>query len=315
MIHVRELRKYYGTLPAVDGIDFDVEAGQVVGFLGPNGAGKTTTIRILTGFMPPTAGSATVNGFDVFNQSLEARSSIGYLPEGNPLYGEMRVREQLHYFGKLHGIERNSRNRRIADLTERCGLQKIIDRPISQLSKGNKQRVGLAQAMLHDPPVLILDEPTIGLDPSQITEVRRLIHDLAQRHTVLLSTHILPEVERSCSKVIIIAGGKIVATGTPAELRSKVRRGSRVIVEVKAAAEQVRQAFEGMAHVGAVDITSVDGWCRAAVSPNEAGADIRELLGDAVTEKRWPIREIRHETASLEEFFVQVTNPASVKAA
>ena len=315
MIHTRQLLKYYGRHLAVDRIDFDVADGQVVGFLGPNGAGKTTTLRILTGYMPPTSGSATVNGFDVFTQSLEARQSIGYLPESNPLYGEMRVREQLHYFGKLHGLDRLARSRRIAELTDRCGLQKVLDRPINQLSKGNKQRVGLAQALLHDPPVLILDEPTVGLDPSQITEVRRLIQNLGERKTVLLSTHILPEVERSCQNVIIIAGGRIVASGSPAELRAKVRSGSRVIVEVKASPDAVRRTFESIQHVGAVDVGGQDGWCRAAVTPRQAGQDIRELLGDAVIEKRWPMREMKHEAASLEEFFVQVTNPESMKAA
>ncbi len=314
MIHVRQLLKYYGQHLAVDHISFDVEAGQVVGFLGPNGAGKTTTLRILTGYMPPTSGSAKVNGFDVFAQSLESRRCIGYLPESNPLYGEMKVREQLHFFGQLHGLDRKTRTRRIEELTDRCGLQQIIHRPIAHLSKGNKQRVGLAQALLHDPPVLILDEPTVGLDPSQISEVRRLIHDLGREKTILLSTHILPEVEKTCGRVIIIAAGLLVAQGSPAELKARVRSASRVLMEVQAEPQTVREAVQGLP-IAAVDVVHHNGWTTAAVTPRSAAQDLRESLGRLALTKQWPIREIRHETVSLEEFFIQVTNEASVKAA
>lgn len=315
MINVKDLTKYYGPHVAVDGISFDIEAGQVVGFLGPNGAGKTTTLRILTGYMPPTSGAAKVNGYDVFSQSLQARGSIGYLPESNPLYGEMKVREQLHYFGKLHGLDRATRNRRIMDLTERCGLEKVLNRPIFQLSKGNKQRVGLAQAMLHDPPVLILDEPTVGLDPSQITEIRSLVQSLSSHKTILLSTHILPEVERSCQKVLIIAGGRIVAQGSPEELKARVRIASRVILEVKTNEAEVSRVLSQVSHVGRAEVTSRNGWTTAAITPRLAGEDVREILGDVIRENRWPVREIRHESASLEEFFIQVTHSASMRAA
>ncbi len=315
MIHIQKLVKYYGSRLAVDHLNLDVEAGQIVGILGPNGAGKTTTLRILTGFMPATSGAATVNGHNVLTDSLEARRSIGYLPETSPLYPEMRVSEQLHFFGRLHGLNRTARNKRIADLTDSCGLTQIIHRTIGNLSKGNKQRVGLAQALLHDPPVLILDEPTEGLDPSQITEIRKLIKSLGQTKTILLSTHILPEVEKTCHRAVIIAQGRVVASGSPDELKSKVRQASRVIVEVKAKAEDVQRILGALPHVGQVSVTTSDGWCSAFVTAKQHGHDIRELLGDAVMENRWPLREMRHETASLEEFFIQVTSGAAGKAA
>ncbi|MBI1368204.1 MAG: ATP-binding cassette domain-containing protein [Planctomycetes bacterium] len=314
MIQVQQLVKYYGPHLAVDRLDLNVEDGQVVGILGPNGAGKTTTLRILTCFMPPTSGNAKVNGHDILTDSDAVRKSIGYLPEATPLYPEMRVCEQLHYFGRLHGLSRAARQHRIADLTDACGLNQIIHRPIGNLSKGNKQRVGLAQALLHDPPVLILDEPTAGLDPTQITEVRKLILSLAERKTILLCTHILPEVEKTCQRVVIINRGRIAAEGTPDDLKAKVRLRSRVLVEVKAEPEQVRAAFEKLNHVADVSVTSHNGWTSAAVTP-KGGADIRELLGDAVIERRWSLREMRHETASLEEFFIQITSADSIAAA
>ena len=314
MIHVSKLVKYYGPRLAVDHLDLDVQQGQIVGFLGPNGAGKTTTLRILTGFMPPTSGTATVNGHDVQSDADGARRSIGYLPESNPLYPEMRVSEQLHYFGRLHGMRRADRTRRIAELTEVCGLQQIIHRTIGALSKGNRQRVGVAQAILHDPPVLIFDEPTEGLDPSQITEVRKLIVSLGERKTILLSSHILPEVEKTAQRVVIIAEGRIVAQGTVDELKKQVRSASRVLVEVKADAAAVRQAFAAIPQVAEVAVTSVDGWVQAAVTAKQAGADVRELLGQTVIERRWPLREMRPETASLEEFFVQITAGAAAQA-
>lgn len=314
MIHVSQLVKYYGSRLAVDNISFDVDQGQIVGFLGPNGAGKTTTLRILTGFMPPTAGAATVAGHNVFTDPDAARRAIGYLPESNPLYPEMRVSEQLHYFGRLHGMNRADRNRRIGELTESCGLEQILHRTIGTLSKGNRQRVGLAQALLHDPKVLILDEPTEGLDPSQITEVRKLIVSLGQSKTILLSSHILPEVEKTANRVVIIAEGRIAAQGTVAELKQQVRSGARVLVEVKAAPEVVRQALTKMPQVADVTVTIHDGWTQASVQPKAGDVDIRELLGDAVVEHRWKIREMRPETATLEEFFVQITAGAAAKA-
>jgi ABC-2 type transport system ATP-binding protein len=315
MIEARQLTKWYGPILALDRVDLDVRPGRIVGFLGPNGAGKTTTIRILTCFMPATSGSATVNGFDVFRQSAEVRRQIGYLPEATPLYPEMRVTEQLHHFGKLHGLNRKQRKQRIEALSDRCGLTKIANRPIGQLSKGNRQRVGLAQAMLHDPPVLILDEPTAGLDPAQISEVRKLIRSLAGEKTVLLSTHILPEVEKTCQDVVIIAGGSVVASGTPDELKSQVRRQARVVMELKAAAPIVAESLKSIAAVESVDTDVAEGWCIAKVTPCPDVGDIRETLARLAVDKQWVVREMRFEVASLEEYFVQVTSLANITAA
>src|SRR3954470_13318220 len=220
-IVVERLTKVYGSFLAVDHISFEVPKGTILGFLGPNGAGKTTTIRMLTCYMPPTAGTARVAGFDVFTESLKVKESIGYLPESTPLYTEMRVGEYLDFRGRLRGMDRETRRKRIAIVTERTWLTDRVRSVIGTLSKGYRQRVGIADALLHNPPVLVLDEPTVGLDPSQIREARRLISELAGDHTVLLSTHILQEVEMVCQRVIIVARGKIVAQGTPEELKNR----------------------------------------------------------------------------------------------
>ena len=315
MIEAEKLTKWYGPTLALDQVDLTVDKGQIVGFLGPNGAGKTTTLRILTCFLPATSGRARVNGHDVFAESAAVRKSIGYLPENTPLYPEMRVDEELHYFGRLHGMDRRTRVRRIDELSARCGLNQIRGRLIGNLSKGNRQRVGLAQAMLHDPPVLILDEPTIGLDPTQITEVRKLIVELAGQKTILLSTHILPEVERTCQRVVIIASGSVVAAGTPDELKAKVRSASRVLVEVKANPVDLTQAFEALPEVAAVQAEGRGGWCHAAVTANHQAADVREAMGRVLVERQWAVRELRYEAASLEEFFVQITSTQKVEAA
>jgi ABC-2 type transport system ATP-binding protein len=306
MIEVQSLTKWYGPTLAVDNLSFSIPAGQVVGFLGPNGAGKSTTLRILTGYLPPTSGRATIDGRDVLTQPEAARQRLGYLPENTPLYPEMRVEEYLQYRGKLMKMDRSQRRQRIEVVTERCGLQKIRRRIIGHLSRGNRQRVGIAQALLHDPPVLILDEPTAGLDPNQIGEVRRLISELRGKHTILLSTHILPEVEKTADVVMIIANGRVVAQGPPDELRQRVGEGARVLVELKATPESVRKAFSAVPGVRSVEVEARDGWCRALVSP-AASADPREALGQAALTNHWPIREIRHEVASLEQYFVQIT--------
>lgn len=307
MIEVDNLSKWYGPMRALDQVSFAVQRGRIVGFLGPNGAGKTTCIRILTGFIPATAGGAKVGGFDVLSESHQVRSRIGYLPENTPLYPEMRVEEQLHFFGKLHGLSRPQRRRRIDALSEQVGLGAIRRRPIGQLSKGNRQRVGLAQAMLHDPPVLILDEPTAGLDPAQITEVRKLIAGLADEKTVLLSTHILPEVEKTCQEVIIISGGRIAATGTPTELKSRAREGTRVVVEVRADAEAVRTALSAVSGVASVEVETAEAWSIARVGVAPGASDVRPALGEAIAGRGWVVRSMDHELTSLEEYFVQVT--------
>ena len=307
MIEARNLVKWYGPTLAVDDITFSIPKGQIVGFLGPNGAGKSTTLRILTGYMPPTSGSASIDGHDVISNSEATRARIGYMPEGTPLYGEMKVSEYLDYRGKLFGLNRAKRRERTATLIDRCGLTQVQHRNISALSKGNRQRVGVAQALLHEPPVLILDEPTAGLDPNQITHVRELITELRGRHTVLLSSHILPEVEKTADRVMIIAGGRLVAQGTPDELRQQVRSGGKVRVEAKGDESALKSAVKAIGKVKRVEARTVDGWCRLTVTP-EGKVDLREAIGAALAAKQTPIREMRFEAATLEAFFNEITN-------
>ena len=306
MIDVSNLTKWYGPTCAVDDLTFQIPKGQIVGFLGPNGAGKSTTLRMLTGFLPPTNGTIRINECDVLTDSQSARAAIGYQPENTPLYPEMRVAEYLHYRGKLFGMDREQRRQRIDIVCDRCGLEQVRNRVIGNLSKGNRQRVGLAQAMLHDPPVLILDEPTAGLDPNQIRNVRQLIAELKGQHTIMLSTHILQEVEQSADRVMIIANGKIVAEGAPDELRRSVAEESRIVVEVKASSESVNKAFASIHGVESLETTSIDGWTTTTVS-QDRGTDVREALGQAVASNNWVVREMRYETASLERFFSEVT--------
>jgi ABC-2 type transport system ATP-binding protein len=306
MIQVKNLSKAFGSHLAVDNISFKVEKGEIVGFLGPNGAGKSTTMRILTCFMPATGGSANVAGYDVFTESLDVRRRIGYLPEGNPLYPEMRVREFLNFRGKLRGMSRGDRDTAIQRVTERCWLGDFVDRPIGQLSKGMKQRVGLADALLHDPPVLILDEPTIGLDPTQIRETRKLVTDLARRHTIILSSHILPEVEAVCQRMIIIAGGKIRASGAISEIRDRIKGASRLLAELRGPKQEIETAVRQVKGVKKVDATAADNWNRLRIESGE-GQDVREEIAALAAKHNWGLRELRLEVGSLEEFFIQIT--------
>lgn len=305
MIRVSNLSKRYGSFLAVDNISFEVEGGGIVGFLGPNGAGKTTTIRILTCYHPASSGTASVAGFDVFESSIEVRRRIGYLPESTPLYPEMRVREYLDFRGRLRGMDRSERQTAIRRVADRCWLGEFVDRPIGQLSKGMKQRVGLADAIMHDPPVLILDEPTIGLDPTQIRETRNLIRELGERHTILLSSHILHEVEQTCSRTIIIAKGRIIASGSPRELQDQFSSGARVVAELKAPAEEVESGVRALAGVDHLELSSNNGWVRVSVQPKPAH-DVREDLFQLTSSKGWGLRELHREGASLEDFFVKV---------
>lgn len=304
MIRVQNLTKAYGERRAISGLSFHIHEGEIVGFLGPNGAGKTTTLRILTCYMPATSGSASVAGFDVFTESIKVRNVIGYLPESTPLDGGMRVREYLNFRGKIRGLDRGAREngiRRVADL---CWLGDFIDRPISQLSKGMKQRVGLADALLHDPKVLILDEPTVGLDPTQIRETRHLIQELAKRHTVLLSSHILHEVEATCQRAIIIAGGKIVASGSPAELKRDIR--GNLIAEVSGPDTEIRKALSQVRGVSELQAESNNGWHRYRIKM-QGQDDPREDIFKLVKSNGWSLRELRLEGGSLEEYFVRIT--------
>ncbi len=310
-IVVSGLKKYYGSFAAVGGISFEVPKGTIVGFLGPNGAGKTTTIRMLTCYMPPTSGTAQVAGFDVFRESLQVRQRIGYLPESTPLYHEMRVEEYLQFKGKLRGMDRAARRKRIAEVAARCWLTDRLKSVIGTLSKGYRQRVGIADALLHNPPVLVLDEPTVGLDPSQIREARRLISDLAGDHTVLLSTHILQEVEAVCQRVIIIARGVIVAQGTPEELKN--RSGSGVRVELRGPADQAQSAFMAIVGVAGVDVLQSGPVCRLNIR-GKASVEMREQVASIVAQRGWGLREMRTEGTSLEEFFVRITDPGTAAA-
>lgn len=304
MIEVRDLCKYYGSFRAVERLSFSVGEGEVVGFLGPNGAGKTSTFRVLTCYHPATSGKATVAGHDVLTDSMRARRQIGYLPESVPLYLEMRVREYLRFRGKLRGLDREVREKRIAEVSERCWIRDVIDRPIGQLSKGYRQRVGLADTLLHNPRVLILDEPTIGLDPVQIRETGELIRELATSHTVMLSSHILPQVEATCQRMIIINKGRLVAQGTLAELQSKAGvAAGRVSATLHGPAADVSSAARGLPGVTDVQAAARDGLTRLTLSAKQDVTDA--LLGLAGT-KGWKVRELRQEGPALEEIFVRL---------
>lgn len=303
MIEVRQLTKYYDRFCAVNGISFNVAEGEIVGFLGPNGAGKTTTLRVLTCFHPATSGSATVAGHDVFKESMAVRQNIGYLPESVPLYTEMRVCEYLNFRGKIRGLSSAARSSAIDRVAQRCWISDVLRKPIAHLSKGYRQRVGLADALLHNPKVLILDEPTVGLDPAQIRETRNLIKELAQDHTVILSSHILPEVEATCKRIVIIHRGRIVASGTTDELRDRIAGDSRVIAEVKAPENDAAAAFRQISGVTDASSTSRNGWARVLVSGK---SDPREEIARVASQKNWALRELRRETGTLEEFFVKI---------
>lgn len=310
MIQTKQLTKWYGPTLAVDHLSIDIPAGQIVGFLGPNGAGKSTTLRMLTGFVPPTAGAATIDGHDVTKNVKAVRAAIGYLPESTPLYPEMRVEEYLHFRGKLYGMDRTQRRQRIDIVVDRCGLSKVRRRTIAALSKGNRQRVGLAQALLHDPRVLILDEPTAGLDPNQIGHVRELIRELRGEHTIMLSTHILPEIEKVADHVMIIASGRIVAQGSPDALRKQVGQSASVRVEAQAAGAAVKKCLGSLPGVAKVHVQDQSGWCHAVVEPTEGkndAPDMRQAVGQAIIGQGWSLRELGHVSASLEQFFVQIT--------
>jgi len=322
VIAVQELTKAYGSVLAVDRVTFEVPKGQIVGFLGPNGAGKSTTLRMLTCYLSPTSGTATINDFNIFHQSEQVRQNMGYLPENVPLYLEMRVEEYLHFRGRLRKMPRDLRRKRIDYVIERCWLSDVRRRTIGHLSKGYRQRVGLADSLLHDPPVLILDEPTVGLDPTQIRETRKLIKELGGQHTLMLSTHILPEVEAVCDRAIVIAGGRIVAQGTPAELRASRRMSGRVLVECRGPAGEVEATLARVAGVASVELLNLNGdsqadknYVTAALRPKD-GYDIREEVSRTIIQRGWPLREVRLEQATLEEFFIQVTaNQAMGKVA
>src|ERR1700756_880687 len=320
MITVTDLTKRYARHTAVDHISFEVHKGQIVGFLGPNGAGKTTTMRMLTCFLPPTSGNATVAGFDVLEQSMEVKKRIGYLPEAPPLYPEMRTGEYLNFVGKLKGLGGPELRNRVEFVLDRCAIADVKDKLLGKLSKGYRQRVGLAQAIVHNPDVLILDEPTSGLDPKQINETRELIRSLAGDHTIILSTHILPEVEQTCQQVIIINKGKLVATDSVNNLQNRSRRAGSVLVEIAGRREaldspEVKRRLEKVPGVSRVlfkekrengFVFEVDG---------ETDRAIRGDLARAIVESGWDLNELRTAAVSLEEIFLQLTSSDEAKTA
>jgi len=316
MITVSELTKRYARNTAVDGISFEVEKGSIVGFLGPNGAGKTTTMRMLTCFLPPTSGSATVAGFDVLNAPMEVKKRIGYLPEAPPLYLEMRTGEYLTFVGKLKGLSGAELRQRVGTVCERCAVVDVKDKLLGKLSKGYRQRVGLAQAIIHNPEVLILDEPTAGLDPKQINETRDLIKGLAGDHTIILSTHILPEVEQTCQKVIIINKGKLVVTDSVSNLQSRARGVESVLVEVAGRNGDLdaTAAQRKLEQVGGVSrVVFKEKRENRSVFEVESRKDhsVRGDLARAVVEAGWDLNELRPASVSLEEIFLKLTTDPS----
>ncbi|MFQ3578255.1 MAG: ATP-binding cassette domain-containing protein [Verrucomicrobiia bacterium] len=308
MIKVENLTKRYPGVTAIQHLSFEVGSREVVGFLGPNGAGKSTTMRILSGYMPATSGRAWVAGYDVLEESFEARRRVGYMAENVPLYPDMRVLEYLRYRAELKGVRRRLLKERLNEVAEQCGLENVMSRIIGTLSKGYRQRVGLADALVHAPDILILDEPTIGLDPTQIRQVRELIKALARRHTILLSTHILSEVEAICERILIISRGRISASGTVDTLVGGLRSSGSLSLEwsgptVEASEEALRQL------AGVRDVTSrslEDGWVGNIVR-TEAGADVRAEVFALAARKNWPLRELASRRITLEDVFVEVT--------
>jgi ABC-2 type transport system ATP-binding protein len=312
MIKVTDLTKRYARTVAVNQISFEVAKGQIVGFLGPNGAGKTTTMRMLTCFLPPSAGSATVAGFDVLEQPLEVKKRIGYLPETPPIYPEMETLEYLRFVGKLKGLSGSALQKRVDYVCERCAIADVKNKLLGKLSKGYRQRVGLAQAIIHNPDVLILDEPTAGLDPKQINETRDLIKDLAGEHTIILSTHILPEVEQTCEQVIIINKGKLVATDSVRNLQARARGAESVVLEIAARTGSldsaiVQHKLKQVAGVSQVACKRQGDTQAVFEVESEKGRLVRGDLARAVVQAGWDLNELRPSAMSLEEIFLQLT--------
>jgi ABC-2 type transport system ATP-binding protein len=305
LVEAQELTRYYGGFLAVDHASFSVERGEIVGLLGPNGAGKTTTIRMLTGFLPTSEGTAQIAGHDVRDEPTEVRRHIGYMPENNPLYPEMRVGEYLSFRAQLKGVPRRLRRRRTDECIALCGVRDVAAQIIGTLSKGYRQRVGLADAMLGRPDVLILDEPTIGLDPNQVRETRHLIRSLSEEHTVLISTHILAEAEAVCKRVLIIDRGRIVADDTPRALSDKTLRSS-VIVELQGDAEEMASVLRNLEGVERVDFVEANTWNRFSLF-TAPQADVREAVFLIAAEREWPLRELTRSRASLEDVFHRIT--------
>ena len=307
MIEVQHVTKRYGPVTAVDDVSFRVDSGQILGFLGPNGAGKTTTMRILTGCASATEGQAFVAGYDVFEEPVEAKRRTGYLPETPPLYPDMTVREYLAFAARINGIRSTAQRERVAAAMARTSVEDVADRHCGKLSKGYRQRVGLAQAILHNPDVLILDEPTAGLDPKQIIETRELIKELAGDHTIILSTHILPEVAQTCERVVIINKGRVVAVDTPENLTGRLRGSETIRMAVDPQGADPTPAIEAIAGVAGVSATAADGDSVALEVQCDQGADVRRELARTVVSNGWGLLELTSLRMSLEDIFLELT--------
>jgi len=307
MIEVEDLTKRYGRHAAIDRISFSVCRGEIVGLLGPNGAGKSTIMRILACFMPATSGTARIAGLDVFREADSVRRRIGYMPENNPLHPDMRVREYLKFRARLKGLGIAESRDRVSVVMDQCGLSEVGWKIIGTLSKGFRQRVGLADALVHEPDLIILDEPTIGLDPHQVRAVRQLIKELGRHRTVLLSSHILPEVEMTCHRVLILHGGRVLAADTTENLQRRMSDSGQVVAEIAANPHELAACWDGMEGVERFDVTPSDGlYCRCALTPQH-GVDLRVRIFETVLARGWRLRELTHSRHSLEDIFVHVT--------
>jgi ABC-2 type transport system ATP-binding protein len=307
LIEVKGVTKRFGRLTAVDNVSFEVRKGEILGFLGPNGAGKTTTMRIITCFLPPNEGSASVAGFDVFREPLEVKKRIGYLPELPPLYPEMTVVDYLHFVARIKGVDRAKRREQVASVVEKCALTEVRDKQTGRLSKGYRQRVGLAQALVHDPEVLILDEPTAGLDPRQIIETRELIKGLGGDHTIILSTHILPEVSMTCERVVIINGGRVVAEDTPEGLKARMRRSEILSVTVGGAADKVLDTLGALTGVVRIQDQGSDDGAHTFQVETAKGQDIRRELARSIVQEGHALLELKQVEISLEDIYLELT--------
>ena len=306
MIKVSNLSKKYVGKPAVDNISFNVESGEIVGFLGPNGAGKTTTIRMLTGYIPPTSGTALIGGYDIFLNSLIAKQKIGYMPENVPLYDDMRVREYLLFRAELKGLRGQDVRKHMNEALELCSIKDIKSQMISSLSKGFRQRVGLADALINKPPLLILDEPTNGLDPSQIRSFRELIKELAENHTILISTHILSEVELTCNRVLIINKGKMIGNNTPLELSEKIKSSTTISLELKSQDHDIRDTISNISGIKKVTLEKEeDDWKFFRIRV-DYGNDLREEIMNLGNKRNWLIREIHYQRSNLEDAYIEM---------
>ena len=313
MIEVKNLTKRYGPTVAVDNVSFSAKSGEVLGFLGPNGAGKTTTMRVLTCYLSADEGNATVDGYDVFDQSVEVRKRIGYLPESAPLYTDMGVIDYLKFIAQVRDIPKSQRQQRTKEVIDICGLESATHKDVGELSKGFRQRLGLAQSLIHDPPILIMDEPTSGLDPNQIIEIRNLIKEIGKEKMIIFSTHILPEVSATCSRILIINAGKIVANGSPESLAERAKGGEVVDITVRGPAEEIESKLQNLNFVNEFNlVNTADGLVSYQIS-SEKGKNAAEELFQFVVQNGWSLTELRQQSVSLEDVFRELTGESVKK--